>query len=375
MPNESDLCEWHFQFESLAEAEHSNRIRALDIDFDGTMLPPTERAEGLEKVGLVLGSCRFFASSFPQLTTLSWKNVNTKHANYLFSTSPFAPTLRSLTYVGPWDGLNARVNSLTSFTFEGDGLDGVRIEDFRSFLLNNPSLGSLALEYIEFEGDSTGPSTLLPNLKSLSVGIPDSRLSAIIHVPALRLLSSLRIGSDDGEAYTLYATGDGIKFSARCRPGDIVETWGAFTRDTRPTIRHIHLGGCGPIDCYGEYDEFTFASMLSDVHTLEIGICYFPYWYDTFLYDLKQLGPHLKTIRLEIPEELEPFPGGDDVWQDEELLDGIEDLVRDRFLQGRPLSAVERMVTSDSERVNREQDFVWRCLYDGRELGKFIKPE
>ena len=375
LPNESNPCEWHFQLESLAEAKHSNRIRALDIDFNQTSLLFAKRAEGFEEVRLALGSCRFFTSSFPQLTTLSWKNMDTKHANHLFSTSPFTPTLRSLTYVGAWDGLTARVNNLTSFAFESDGSDRIRVDDFRSFLLNNHSLESLGLEYVEFEGDSVGPSVPLPNLKALNVGIPDNKLSTIIHVPAFQHLSSLRIESDDTEYYALSATGDGIAFSARCFPGEIAETWEVFTGSTRPTMRSIHLGGCGSMDCYGEYDEVTFASMLSDIHTFEIGVGYFPYWYDGFLDDLKQLGPQLKIIRLEIPEGLEPFPGDIGLGQDNELFDTVEDLVRDRFLQGRPLSVVERMVTSGSERVNREQDFVWRCLYDGRELGKFMKPE
>ena len=333
-----------------------------------------EGAEGAEKVRLALGGCRFFTSSFPQLTTLSWKNVNTKHANYLFSTSPFAPTLRSLTYVGPWDGLTARANNLTSFVFENDGLYAIRVEDFRSFLLDNRSLESLGLEYVDFESDSVSPPIPLPNLKSLSIGISDTKLSTIIRVPTFQHLSSLRIESDDTDFYVLSATGNGAAFSARSPLGDIAETWEMFTGYTKPTIRHIHLGGCGPMDCYGERDEVTFASMLSDVHTLEIGIGYFPYWYDAFLDDLKQLGPQLKNIRLEIPEGLEPFPGDVNLWEDSELVDSIEDLVQDRFLQGRPLSAFERMVTSDSERLNREQDFVWRCLYDGRELSKFIKP-
>jgi len=375
LPNEFDPCERHFQLESLAEAKHSNRIRALDIDFDGISLPPMKKTEGVEKVRLALGSCRFFALFFPQLTTLSWTNMDTEHANYLFSTSPFTPPLRSLTYIGPWDGLVVGVNNLTSFEYTGDWSDKIRVEDFRSFLLNNCSLESLGLECVNFEGDLVGPPVPLPNLKSLSVGLTENKLSAIIRVPGFQRLSSLRVEPEDAEFYALSATGDGIAFSAKCSPGEIAETWDVFTGSTRPTIRHIHLCGFGPVVSYGDNDEVAFASMLSDVHTLELGVGYFPYWYDAFLDDLKQLGSQLKIIRLEIPEGLEPFPGDVDLWQDVELLDSIEDLVQDRFLQGRPLSVVERMVTSGSERVNREQDFAWRCLYDGRKLSRFITPE
>ena len=33
-PNEKMPCEWHFQYEALAEPKHSHRIRTLDINSD-----------------------------------------------------------------------------------------------------------------------------------------------------------------------------------------------------------------------------------------------------------------------------------------------------------------------------------------------------
>ena len=371
-PNESNPCEWHFQFESLAGTKHSDRIRALDIDFGGMWWGPAE--ERAEKIRLGLGSCRFFTSSFPRLITLSWRNDRTKHANHLFSISPFTPTLRSLTYEGPWDCLLVPVSNLTSFVFESDmGPGNIYLEDVRLFLLNNRSLESLGLEYVYFEGDSAGPSVLLSNLRSLNIGLGDNRLSTIIRVPALQHLASLRLESD-AEHYTLYATGDGIGFSIKRYPDDVVKGWEEFTGYTKPKIRHIHLDNSGPV---GDYDseDITFVSMLLDAHTLEIGSGYFPFWYDGFLDDLKQL-PQLKTIRFAIPEGLEAFPGDDDddisLW-DYELLDTIGDLVQYRFYQGRSLSTVERMVTSECGRTDREQDFVWRCFYGDRELSKYVQ--
>jgi len=107
--NESNPCEWHFQFELLAETRHSNRIHALDIEFDGGWGPITERAR------LALGSCRFYTPTFPKLVTFTWKNEGVAHADYLFSIPPFVPTLRSLNYVGDWNSLVTQVNNLTSF--------------------------------------------------------------------------------------------------------------------------------------------------------------------------------------------------------------------------------------------------------------------
>lgn len=373
-----DPCEWHFQFESLADTKHPHRIRALDIDFGGTWWGPEE--ERAEKIRLELGSCRFFTSSFPQLTTLTWSDEGAEYASHLFSTSPFTPTLRSLSYAGPWDGMVAPVNNLTSLVIEGNGSDMTPMEDVRLLLLNNRLLESLGLGFVIFKDNSTGPPVLLSNLKSLNVGFADDRLSTIIRVPALQYLSSLRIGSDDAESYTLYATGDGIVFSAKCSPGDLAETWEDYTGYyASPTIHHIRLEDSEPIRDYGfeiEYNDSTFISVLSDAHTLEIGNGYFPCWYDTFLDDLKKLGPQLKTIRFAIPDELESFRGdGDGNWQqDSGLLNNIEDLVRYRFNQGRPLATVERMVTSKDERRNGEQGWTWKRFYNGRQLSEFVQP-
>lgn len=369
LPNEANPCEWHFQFESLAKPKHSNRIRALDIDLDGewTVVEKRER--------FALGGCRFFASSFPKLTTLGWKDEETDYANYLFSTPPFPPTLRSLTYVGAWSPLIAPVNNLTSFTFEGDcGLEGTNLEVVRLFLSNNRSLESLEFNYADFEGDPKGPPVHLPNLKSLSIGITYKGLWTIIRVPALGRLSSLRVSlQQDVCVYTLHATGEGIAFSARCFAREFGETWEDFTGYVKPIIHHIRLED-GPVvdDCS---DHITFRPLLSDVRTLEIGNGYFPLWYRGFLHDLKQLGPQLKVIRFAISEDLEPFRGDDQY----ELfggffLDQIEELVRFRFEKGQPFSVVERMRIGGNERANRQRDYVWRCFYGSRKLGRYVCP-
>ena len=147
---------------------------------------------------LVLGSCRLFTSAFPQLVTLTWKNEEMKYADHLFSIPPFPPTLRSLTYVGPWHGLIAPVNNLTSFFLENDsGPRGTSAEAVRLFMLNNQSLESLKLKYIDFVGYPKGPPVQLSNLKSLSVGLASKGLSTIIRVPAFNRLSILRISPSD----------------------------------------------------------------------------------------------------------------------------------------------------------------------------------
>jgi len=367
LPDEGTPCEWHFQFESLAEPKHSNRIRALDIDFDGGWIPATEG------VRVALGSCRFFTLSFPRLDTLRWENEGTKYANHLFSITPFPPTLRSLTYVGAWSSFITPANNLTSFTFESDcGPEGVSVEAVRLFISNNRSLESLEFKYADFDGDPEGPPVHLLNLKLLSIGLAYKELSTIIRVPAFRRLSSLRISSLDSIAYTLDAIGDGITFSAKCFARDFAETWEDFTGYARPVVHHIRLDD-GPI-VEGDHD-ITFVSVLLDTHTLEIGNAYFPFWYYGFLDDLMHLGPQFKTIRFAISDEMEPYDESDE-YEDcgGFYLDKIEELVKYRYEQGRPFSVVERMVVGGSERTNRQEDYVWRSFYGSRKLSQYVRP-
>jgi len=370
LPNERIPCERHFQFEPLAETKHSSRIRTLDINFDGEWVRSAGRAR------LALGSCRFFTSSFPQLLTLIWKNEGTNHADHLFSTPPFVPTLRSLTYVGGWSGLIAQVNNLTSFVFDSDSRPwGTNSEAFRLFMRNNRSLESLYLKWIDFEGEAKGPPVHLLSLKSLSIGLPVKKLSTIIRVPAFQRLSSLQISSEDAEMYTISATGDEIAFTAECFIRDFAETWEDLTGYAKPVIRHVRLyDGAEPVDhCCS--DNTTVVLLMVDAHTLEVGFNYLMGWYASFWEDLKQLGTQLKTIRFEVSGDMEPCPDDgymDDDW-DSDLWDSIEDLVKYRFDNGRPFSAIERLVVSESERENRLQAYVWRCFYGSRKIDQYVK--
>jgi len=373
LPNESNPCEWHFQFELLAETRHSNRIRALDIEFDGDWVPITGRAR------FALGSCRFFTSTFPRLVTLTWKNEGTTHADHLFSTPPFVPTLRFLTYVGGWNSLIAQVANLTSFSFVFDmesRPSRINTEAFRLLIRNNRSLESLDLKWIDFEGDSKGPPVHLLNLKSLAVNRPLKKLSTAIRIPALQRLSSLRISSEDADMYTISATGEEITVTTECYLDEFTEGWEDLTGYAKPVIRHVRLyDGPEHVDhCFG--DNSTLVLMMMDAQTLEVGYNYLTGWYRSFWDDLKQLGTQLKTIRFEVSGDLEPCPDDDCIHDDLdcEVWDTIEDLVKYRSDQGRPFSAVERLVVSESERENRLQAYVWRCFYGSRKLSQYVRP-
>jgi hypothetical protein len=373
-PNEKIPCEWHFAFEPLATLEHSKRIRTLDIDFRGTYnLDSHARGEIF-----ALEGCRFFSLSFPQLTSLTWNGAGKIYAKHIFSSSPFTPTLRSLSFEGPLDGSFTRVNNLTSFTFVNHEAIGPSVEAFRLFMLNNQSLESLSLDIIIFEGDAMGPPVDLPNLKSFRVRPNRGILSAIIHVPAIQRLSSLRISLVRTGRLVLDATGDTITLSVETVLHKTAGVWQDLTGDARPEIHHVRLNDYPEGDRYYYHcdDGREIIPLLTDACILEVGRGYLPFLYSGFLDDLKQLGPQLKTIRFEVWEEVEPFRERDDEYERRggSLLDQIEGLVKYRFEQGHPFSAVERMVVSESERSNRLQDHIWRRFYDSRNLGRYVRP-
>jgi len=135
MPNGRYPCEWHFQFGPLAGTERSRSI----LTGNGH-LRWRERGSRWEAVG------------FSPRPSLAWRNEGTNHADHLFSTLPFVPNLRSLTYVGGWSSLIAQVTNLTSFFFDSDSRPwGTNTEAFRLFMRGNRSLESLHLKWIDFE--------------------------------------------------------------------------------------------------------------------------------------------------------------------------------------------------------------------------------
>jgi hypothetical protein len=375
LPNEKVPCEWHFIFESLATPEHPGRIRTLNIDFCGTYYYYAIHRVGTTE--LALGACRFFSLSFPQLTTLGWADPGADDVGYIFSNSPFTPTLRRLSLSGYWEGVLVQLSNLTSFTFAYDD-DCISAEAFRLFMSNNRSLESLSLDVLGFEDDSKGPPIDLLNLKSFSVSSCSHILSTIIRVPALQYLSSLRITLDGSvEGFILNATGDGITLSVETTLRNTAGAWQDLAGYARPAIRHVRFCDYpGNARSYGsDSGGRVVIPLLADAHTLEVGRDYLPFFYTGFLDDLKQLGPQLKIIRFEVWQEMEPSRYDDEyrLWGSD-VLDQIEDLVKYRFEQGRPFSVVERMVVSENERSNRLQDHVWRSFYGSRKLSQYVLP-
>ena len=350
--NEKIPCEWHFQLDPLANPRHSTRLSALDITFDRW-----------KQGDFLFENCPFFATSFPKLSTLKCE-ADVKDSMYLFTTPPLPPTLRSLTYKGPWNNLIASVKNLTSFVLINyDIEEGCNVEDLRLFMLNNQSLETLELSICKLRDDAKGPPVYLHHLKSLTL-VFLREVSTIIRVPALSCLSDLQISPHNYLSINMDGTGDGVKFSVACWAAEGAEVWEEFTGYARPSIRHVRL--LGDWETNGETDP-GLISVFSTAHTLDIGEEYFPCWYDGFLEDLKQLGPQLKTMRFEIRDREFLKIGGK--LGSSFVLDAIEELVKYRFEHGRPFSSVERWTMEEDGELSLDEyeHFSWEdfCVRRG----------
>lgn len=369
-PNLKDPCEWHFAFESLTNPKHWKRIHTLNIRFGDKYLPYKNQ------IRLALKRSWFFNLLPFQLTDLRLDNSGRPYTDLPFSSPPFPPTLRSLSLRGSWHAQLVKLNTLTSFTFSHYG-QKIHPENFRTFILNNQSLETLSLTWIKFEGRSDKPPVTLSSLKSFTVCFPSKAFSTLVRVPALQRLSSLVVsptGDYRNGWFNFRAAGDQIAFTVVCSLDIIADVWQDLAGYAKPIIRHACLENSQGRRL-GSGKGHRMITLFTNVHTLEIGRGYAPNFYPEFWNDLKRLGPQLKTIRFEIPEETEPFRGsskGYDICGGK-LLDVIEGLVAYRSEHKRPFSAVERMVASENERVNRRQDLVWKYFYNERYLDQYIE--
>lgn len=384
VPNESEPCERHFVFESLAETKHSGRIHTLDLQL-GAAMDGYSSGPG----SLALGTCRFFKLHYIPLTGLTWRSFGSLDSPSL--SLFFPPTLRSLSFQGsPGYKHLKNLSQLTSFTFEGR----ISRESLREIMLNNQSLETLLLDFIVLEGSSNQPPVTLPNLRSFCVYCPDDysgdTLSTLFYVPALRRLSSLSFSvSQDypnDDLFTLHGTGDDIEFIVKCGADEIVGAWQNYTGYAGPTIRQLRFENQKQARCGGV--EGSVGMLFADVHTVEIGhgcTCFYHGFVPLcprILDDLKELWPQLRTIRFKIPGQedacegmmMGPFLEDYDP-QGERLFDQIEELVVYRFKQKRPFSSVERMLISESEEIDREQELKWSRFYRGRRLDQYIQHE
>lgn len=105
--------------------------------------------------------------------------------------------------------------------------------------------------------------------------------------------------------------------------------WQDLTGYADPTLQLVRLENPGDLELADYRGRDVVITLLTNVHTLEIGHGYAPDCYPDFWNHQKELGSQLKTIRFEIPGETEPIRlrGREYEACGGELLDGIEELV------------------------------------------------
>ena len=367
LPSDTAPCERHFVFESLAELRHSTRVLSLNITF----YPPPIPAMNATKVAL--GSCRFFTSTFPQLVNLTWDNGwGLKFPDYLFSTPPFPQTLRRLTFKGPWSDYLATITSLTFFKYEGNA-NPVDPVAFQRFLVNNPNLESLWLKQLAFQHNPGVQPVELPSLKRLSVNPPPVSLSAVIQAPAVRNLSSLRIWLSADRPDILSAAGDGFILSAGNFLRGLDQVWHELTWYARPVIGWIRVGGSSPDIFDRTPSEDAFRWLIQDASTVEVRLVHGRAWNWNLWGALMSTGTQLKVVRVEVPEPIEQTRRHGDLAWDGDVFGRIDQLVRYRFESGSPLTAVERLVVNDDDRINGEQDTTWNQFYRTRDIASYLR--
>lgn len=402
LPNDESPCQWHFLFELLAQPSVSERIKVLQISSSSQVLTPPSISRPRFKTWwidppmsptysrfspsvhswspfLELEKCQFFLTTFPQLTTLVWKDEATKYAHLLFSAPRSLPEVKSLTFEGRWhESLSlCQVNNLTSFTIK-KYLYILTTEDFRLFLSNNLSLISLEVSTV-IRGEAEGDPIVLSNLKSLTVDCDSEALSTILNVPAFQRFSTLHISLEDGrdDIYILHATEGDISLVAKAKALKVQEDWQHLTGYAKPTIRHVslydqHIERIPPRDSCTE-----ITALMTDAHTVDFGLTYSVGW-DNRLWDKLKLLGDLKVIRFEVLEEMNPYGEGrgpDEDFSDLDLFwDRIADLVEHRFGNGRALHTVERMVVSEDVEVGRRRDVLWKRFFEDRSIQNYLAP-
>ena len=365
--NERHPCRYHTTIRPLLDDVHLKRVHTLDVHL--TLLDENGEDDPDEGFRNALNDLGLLVLPLPVLESLSFRvdhafdDVET-HLEFpkgLFFWGFSPPTeLRHLTLHGCYGGPIPTIRNLTSFKLAGvlDSFGPIVLDQdtFLPFISGNPSLVSLSLSHCSFpdraELSRVAPIQL-PELKSLRlIGIEElSSFSGLVHVPALKRLSSLRI-STRRDPINSYAdilvraeSGDGFQLSydaPNCR--EMASGWLGVTDDADPSpafvcferqeLGRLREGGVGASPLV----------LFSGASVLEISASFASPWYRDFWGDLGKVGPQLTTLRLEVVEGMEPG-----------VATSAEKFVRARFNGGTPLTKLERMTFEDMSEEDEEK--------------------
>ena len=386
--NKRNPCRYHTTIDPLVEADHTRRIRKLDVHL--TMLDDLMVMSPEDYFEDVLGEFKFFALPLPILERLNFcthhilgidDSTYMEFPGNLFRWKFSPPTkLRHLVLHGCYGGPIQAICNLTSFELSRDpnAFDLIELNQrtFLPFISNSPSLVSLRLSYCSFPDRallSRVTPVKLPELKSLRLkhirGL--SGFSGLIEVPAFKTLSSLRISDPKLELDTSFCDVGRVPVRAESDDGfellydsssdrEAASDWLDVTHNADPSLAFVRFeGGFNPRD---DRMEAPPLPLFVNAKILEIGASFASPWYRDFWKDLATVGRQLTTLRLEVTEGM-----------NSEVAKSVESFVKARFEKGMPLSKLERMrFEGMSEEDEEKAKEPWEEFRVGLDIDQYL---
>ena len=385
--NECYPCRYHTTIHPLLEGVHLKRIRTLDAHLTLLDNADDDPDEGFKNAP---DNLRLFVVPLPVLESLNFRvdhkfddvvtHLEFPEVLFFWGFSP-PTTLRHLALRGCYGGPVLDLRNLTSFELAGvpEAFDPIVLDEhtFLPFISGNPSLVSLSLSHCSFPDRaqlSQVTPVELPELKTIRlIGIDGlSSFSGLIHIPALKNLSSLWISTqrdpicsyDDFLVRVESLNGFSLSYdSPNCHEAasdwfgvtDNVDPSPAFVRFERGDLGRVREGGGG----------ISPLALFSSAKVLEIAASFAGPWYHDFWGDLEKVGPQLATLRLEVIEGMEPA-----------VSKLVERLARARFNKGMPLTTLERMTFEETKEEDEEKaKRLWEEFRAGLSIGQYLAAQ
>ena len=330
----------------------------------------------------------FFALPLPSLESLSFSVYHEMEffgkthlvcPRDLFDLQYSPPAqLRHLALHGCLGGPILSLEDLTSLELSGvEDFDRIQLNQrtFLPLISSSPSLESLTLSHCCFP-DHSRPSQVTPvklsKLKTLRLmdvwefpGLHD-----LMEVPALKKLSTLHILAQKQHRATSVGvhanSDDGFHlFFDTHGASALSQDWLDITDKGGPATTFVRFGEQGPSYREKYSTEVTPLPLFTNAKVIEIGASFAGPWYPTFWSDLRNVGPQLTTLRLEIAEG-----------RGSEVAKLVKRLVKARWEKGMPLTKLERMEYEEETGEDKAKaKELWEGFRAGLDIDQYLATE
>ena len=403
--NERNLCPHRTAILPLLNNYHTERVRNLDIHL--TIVDDVVESEDHILFRSALDNLKFCALSLPSLQTLSlsmhfdfdWYDppfVDFPGDMFGWDTSPPA-NLRHLILHSCFGGPILSLQNVTSFELTGANENCFMYLDpctFLQFISGNPSLVSLTLAYCSLPPRSELPRITpveLSRLKTLrlldvcqrpSFPSQPTILPCLIEIPALKSLSSLHFSTQQKGSYVgdfrIHAQGaGGFQLSmdiveldyGESAEEDLALAWLGITRNANPRLSFVRLEREGANPDNEHNVDASYLPLFVNAKVLEISASFADHWYLNLWDDLKEIGPQLTTLRLEVTQ-----------WMDTEVTEmfagSVKEVVKVRLEKGMPLERLERMrFEGMSKEDERKSERLWEEFRASLDIDQYLATE